>query len=178
MGKRERNSESGPLALNPRIEDQVDGIAPLVGIQAVGVKFDAGSSQFPAVIAVGRDRRGMAARPRGDRFRGAPAMRSAGCSTVYGLGLLFSLKTHREFFAGADHATLGNLTELIIALARLSPIRCSCSGRRSCSAASSIMCRTTTATMRGFRPGCCSSRRLRFWCRRCWPAPMPRRPRG
>jgi hypothetical protein len=32
LGKRERNSESGPLALNPRIEDQVDGIAPLVGV--------------------------------------------------------------------------------------------------------------------------------------------------
>jgi hypothetical protein len=32
LGKRERNSESGPLALNPRIEEQVDGIALLVGV--------------------------------------------------------------------------------------------------------------------------------------------------
>jgi hypothetical protein len=32
LGKRERNSESGPLAFNPRIEDQVDGIALFVGV--------------------------------------------------------------------------------------------------------------------------------------------------
>ena len=32
LGKRERNSESGPLALNPSIEDQVDCIVPLVGV--------------------------------------------------------------------------------------------------------------------------------------------------
>jgi hypothetical protein len=32
LGKRERNSQSAPLALNPRTEDQVDNVASLVGV--------------------------------------------------------------------------------------------------------------------------------------------------
>ena len=42
---------------------------------------------------------------------------------IYGLGLLFSLKTHREFFAGADHAESGEAQwSLSLALATLAGV--------------------------------------------------------
>jgi len=33
LGKRKLNLESSPLALDPGTEDQVDGVAPLFGVQ-------------------------------------------------------------------------------------------------------------------------------------------------
>ncbi len=79
---------------------------------------------------------------------------------------------------GLLNATLGNLTELVIALtalgapantcwsrrrspARSSPTRCSCWARRSCSAGSSTTCRSSTASARACRPACCSWPRSR-----------------
>jgi hypothetical protein len=63
---------------------------------------------------------------------------------------------------GLLNATLGNLTELVIALTapgRLSPTRCSCWERRFSSAASSTTCRNTT----GPAPVC--KRACSFWPR-------------
>ena len=41
---------------------------------------------------------------------------------IYGLGLLFSLKTHREFFAGADHGESGEEWPLGLSLATLAGV--------------------------------------------------------